>query len=318
MVKVRPRDFIQTTDDLVFSAVSYSHQGDKIPGFLRYVPCAGGFKKVNTLQANKALEEHPEYLPPRGESEIPYHCVPVGRIKRIFYPEKRVPKIMNKAADDLETKAQMLIEIFSREIPIEKIGVTGSVLIGVHRPDSDIDMVIYGRENFIIARDLVKKLICGGIIDGLDEKEWRGAYRKRVGNKDPDHYTFEEFLRHEKRKYNKGVISGTRFDILMVLDEDEADKAGEGKGWRKIGKIKLHGVVEDDSYAFSCPAMYRIWSSENIKEVVSFTHTYTGQAKNGEKIEVSGVLEEDEEGSRRVIVGTTREAVGEYIKVISG
>ena len=316
MIKFRPRDFIQTTDDLVFSAVSYSHTGDKIPGFLRYVPCAGGFKKVDTRQANKALKEHPEYLPPRGESEIPYHLVPVGRIKRIFYPKKRVLEIMNNAADDLEIKARRLIKIFSKEIPIEKIGVTGSILIGVHRPDSDIDLVIYGRKNFMLARDLLKKLIRGGIIDQLDEKEWEGAYRKRVGNKDPDYYTFEEFLQHEKRKFNKGVISGTKFDILMVLDDDEEDKAGKEKGWRKIGKIKLQGVVEDDSYAFSYPARYGIWSIEGIRELISFTHTYMGQAENGEKIEVSGVLEEDEEGSRRVIVGTTREAVGEYIKVL--
>ena len=64
MIKPRPRDFIQTKDDLIFAVVSYSHPGDKVPGFLRYVRAAKGFKKVNTRQGNKILtDKYPEYLP---------------------------------------------------------------------------------------------------------------------------------------------------------------------------------------------------------------------------------------------------------------
>jgi hypothetical protein len=36
----------------------------------------------------------------------------------------------------------------------------------------------------------------------------------------------------------------------------------------------------------------------------------------GETIEIAGMLEEDEHGNQRIVVGSSREAQGEYIKVI--
>jgi len=47
--------------------------------------------------------------------------------------------------------------------------------------------------------------------------------------------------------------------------------------------------------------------------VLSFTHTYSGQAQiRGEVIEASGVLEQHGD-EQWLIIGTTREAKGEYI-----
>ena len=51
---------------------------------------------------------------------------------------------------------------------------------------------------------------------------------------------------------------------------------------------------------------------ESVTKVLSFTHTYSGQALAGETIEACGVLERH--GTEHwLIVGTTREAKGEYI-----
>jgi predicted nucleotidyltransferase len=50
--------------------------------------------------------------------------------------------------------------------------------------------------------------------------------------------------------------------------------------------------------------------------VVSFTATYTGQAVNGELIEIAGVVEQNAHGVKRIVIGSSREAHGEYIKVI--
>jgi len=51
-----------------------------------------------------------------------------------------------------------------------------------------------------------------------------------------------------------------------------------------------------------------------VSEVVSFTPTYAGQAVVGETIEASGWLEVDSVGARRVVVGTSREGRGEWIR----
>ena len=67
--------------------------------------------------------------------------------------------------------------------------------------------------------------------------------------------------------------------------------------------------------AFDHPARYVVRHAD-VAEVVSFTPTYAGQAVAGETIEASGWLEVDSVGARRVVVGTSREAGGEWIRVV--
>ena len=68
--------------------------------------------------------------------------------------------------------------------------------------------------------------------------------------------------------------------------------------------------------AFDHPARYRVRHAA-VSEVVSFTPTYAGQAVAGELIEASGWLEDDSAGARRLVVGTSREAGGEYVRSVS-
>ena len=43
----------------------------------------------------------------------------------------------------------------------------------------------------------------------------------------------------------------------------------------------------------------------------------TALAKKGEKIEAAGFIEEDKDGLRRLLVGTSREAEEEYIHIVA-
>ncbi|MGB3944925.1 MAG: DNA polymerase subunit beta, partial [Methanothrix sp.] len=53
-----------------------------------------------------------------------------------------------------------------------------------------------------------------------------------------------------------------------------------------------------------------------IPVILCYTHTYAGQAVPGERIEASGVVEETVDG-KRLVVGTTREAKGEWIRSLT-
>ena len=60
------------------------------------------------------------------------------------------------------------------------------------------------------------------------------------------------------------------------------------------------------------------WNS--VDEVASFTHTYAGQVKDGEKVIAQGKLEKITDvktgkSRNRLVVGTTRESIDEYIKL---
>jgi hypothetical protein len=57
--------------------------------------------------------------------------------------------------------------------------------------------------------------------------------------------------------------------------------------------------------------MYEV-DHEEVSRVLSFTHTYSGQVREGEEMEAQGVLERHGE-ELWLIIGTTRTAKGEYI-----
>jgi predicted nucleotidyltransferase len=115
---------------------------------------------------------------------------------------------------------------------------------------------------------------------------------------------------HEQRKWNRGQIEGTYFDILYSRSYDEMGSAPSGKG-TVLGKQTIVAMVKDASLAFDNPAIYEV-EHESVSRVLSFTHTYSGQALAGETIEACGVLEQH--GNEHwLIIGTTREARGEYI-----
>ena len=134
---------------------------------------------------------------------------------------------------------------------------------------------------------------------------WRKVYTKRK----PE-IPYDVFVLHEQRKWNRGQINQTYFDILYTRSYDNLAGAPSGKG-TVLGKKTIEATVADASLAFDNPAVYLVEHDE-ITKVLSFTHTYSGQALTGETIEACGVVEQHGD-ERWLIVGTTREARGEYI-----
>lgn len=116
---------------------------------------------------------------------------------------------------------------------------------------------------------------------------------------------------HERRKFNKAAIQQTKFDISLLVPEQELDSLS----YKKQGQYNLKSKVTEDRYSFDYPARYEL-DHPSIGEVVSYTATFVGQAQKGETVEVQGQLEISTDGHRRIVVGSDREALGEYIKVL--
>jgi len=317
MEKPRLRDFIETVDGPIFSVVSYHHPEDRCLAFLRYYRDADGgrgrsgerYKKISSTAGSYDFleKEFSDYVFSYEGSKL--QGVPTNKIKRIHRPEERLKEICEGPKTHLEKKISKLSRIF-KDVSESHKGVTGSVLVGLDTPSSDIDFVIYGISNHKRAREIFKNS-AGSELRELTEGEWQRSYKKRFSG----HRTlsFDEYLWHERRKWHKGTIDGTVFDILLVRDRDEIGPPP--MPYERKEKITIECTVTDSKLAFDSPSIYKVECSDSrIKEIRSYTHTYAGQAFDGEKIEVCGFFEEAADGSCRVIVGTTREATGEYIK----
>jgi predicted nucleotidyltransferase len=308
-----PRDFVTTAEGLVFAVVDYCDDEPRIPCFLRYRSTSdGSLQKLATSAANALLSEsHPKYLYHCERRQAALHGVRPADVIRHLRPRERVRELLGKRADNdpFEARAARLVQALAQQgVANENVGITGSLLAGCHRTDSDIDLAIYDEAAFRQARDAVPRLIRQGVCTDLDEAAWADAYRRRGCALDD-----QTFRWHEARKYNKALFEGTKFDLSLITDRPIS--ASPRQTWRKLGVIQIRATVDDDRYAFHFPARLGI-DHPDVGEVLAFTATYTGQARTGERIEVQGQLEQAADGRQRIVVGSDRESAGQSIRVL--
>ncbi len=300
---LRIRDFVRDNDNWLYAVAAYDTQTGA-GCVLRYVPDPEGermdpsgirYRKVGFEEAYQLIaEEKPAY-------QGLVHRIPLSEIKEVLKPDEHMSRIASSDA-----RVQELNRIF--DLPSGAFGVTGSMLCGLAGPESDIDGVVYG-SYFSLARQRLESGIVSGLIEDLDEPLWKAVYKKR----NPD-LGYDEFILHEQRKWNRGQIEGTYFDLLYSRGYADLPGFAMKKG-TIIGKDTIQAVVTGDTFSYDSPAVYEI-DHPTISKVLSFTHTYTGQALTGEEIEAQGIIEQH--GSERwLVVGTTREAKGEFIRSLS-
>jgi predicted nucleotidyltransferase len=305
-----PKDFIRTAEGLHFAIVDGCPEDGRLLCTLRYVPTDDGrLRKLGTAEAAAFLQEHhPDYLRRSRRLDATLPAVPIEHVVRHSHPRDRIQALLaERSREPMEAKTRRLLGLFAGEgLDLAEFGLTGSLLIGAQTSASDIDLVIYDRGAFDAARAAVAKATADGRLSAPGEADWREAYRRRGCT-----LAFEDYLRHERRKFNAGFIEGAKFDLMLVLPRSsESSQPAE-----KRGSLILRTTVTDDRGAFESPARYRT-DHPRIGEILSFTHTYAGQARTGERIEASGLVEALPGGGERLIVGSSREAPGEYIRVL--
>ena len=296
---VRLRDFIEDLDGWIYAVSTYDNR-ERIGCVLRYVPDPDGervnhygtrYRKFDFEDAFAFIARHkPHY------SDL-VQRIPPRDVARILKPEREISHIALH-----HPQVRRLLDLFC--LPAGSVGCTGSLLCELENDTSDIDMVVYGKHWFT-AQDRVRKGILDGTMNALTPEMWHKVYEKRK----PE-ISYDQFVLHELRKWNRGQIGETYFDILYTRSYDNLNSAPTGRGMI-LGKTIIEAKVTDASLAFDSPAIYEV-EHESVNRVLSFTHTYSGQALEGEKIEACGILEQHGD-DQWLIVGTTREARGEYI-----
>jgi uncharacterized protein len=301
------KDFIETAEGLIFAVVSQETEHGKVLCFLRYVKDNLDWKKVATEPANAFLREyHPDYLHYSPVLDAHLHAVAIGQIVKHHQPKQRLQHIISaNQLDAVECDLFQLCQLLQKHgLDLTQIGITGSILVGVQKQSSDIDLVCYGRAVFHQSRAITRELIAQGQLQELNDNDWQKSYQRRSCE-----LSFADYVWHERRKTNKAVINGRKFDLNFIDDS----LTSETTGYQKQGAITLQCRVIDDTHDY--PAEFKI-DHVQFDAIVSFTATYTGQAIKGETVEVSGIVEQTRQGVKRIVVGSSREAHGEYIKVI--
>ena len=229
---LRLRDFVEDADGWLYAVATYDN-AVRAGCVLRYVPDPAGDRlRRDSGVAYRKLDFAEAYA--RVAAERPHcldllHRVPLDEIVAVHRPETVFPAV---AARDARVRRLA----GALDLAPGSAGCTGSLLVGLEGPGSDIDLVVYGAA-FDRARARLPLAVREGVVDDLSEDLWRRVYAKRR----PE-LTYGEFRLHEARKWNRGEIEGTYFDLLFTRDYAAIESAAraEGRGPRD-GRYRGHG-----------------------------------------------------------------------------
>ncbi|MDQ7089853.1 MAG: hypothetical protein Q9M50_04315 [Methylococcales bacterium] len=309
MTTFKVKDYVKTAENLYFAVIKEGVEKGRVLVCLRYIFQSGCWEKFETATATLFLQQnYPDYLYYSPSIDVEVHALPVEAIVKHYQPHDCLQTLLQQPTENAVINDLIAVcTIFSDNgLDITQLGITGSLLIGAQKSTSDIDLVFHDRAIFHQARQLARQLIARNQLQPLTQADWQHAFIRRGCE-----LSFNEYLWHEKRKYNKVLIHNRKVDISL-----SQPAIHDPRTYSKQGPIVLTVKITEDSHGFDYPIRYSIDHLE-ISTIICFTATYSGQAKAGEWVEVSGQLEKSETGYQQIVVGSDREAKGDFIRVIN-
>jgi predicted nucleotidyltransferase len=324
---------------MFFCVTGYLHPPDRYTAYLKYSPATAGkwgdgervyrrelpYYHVRTIDDTIIYLEqsHPEYVddcPVRG---IRFSLIPQTHVALYYAPEIRVQAIVAAPQDTLEEEVQALVAEVAEvsDIPIDALGVTGSILIGLHNPNfSDIDLTVYGLENARRVRQALRDGKSARIRrpDAAFVERWAGGIAGRFP------LTLDEAKHLSGRRWNY-VFFGERYvSIHPTRRDDEILESYGDHVYEGLGAARVRAVVTDAAGALFMPAVYRVEVLDieteveltlPIEEIVSYEGLYRDVVDSGAEVEAYGKLERVGNNHLRVVVGTSALEGTGYIRL---
>ncbi|WP_309492493.1 nucleotidyltransferase domain-containing protein [Candidatus Hecatella orcuttiae] len=339
----RDRDYVKTGESFFFCVVDEVHPPGRVTAYLKYAPEKGGggrYRRALPFYSVPHVEDtlrfleknHPRYLFLDPLSGLRFSAVPLEDIACHYCPEERLRSLLAEGApDDLERKARDLAVLLSRRggVETQALGLTGSILIGLHNPRySDIDLIVYGKNSSLKVRDALLTLYGEGDsevrrFEGERLKAWC-LEKTQLHPLTPEE---AEFL--YQRAWNRGVFRGVMFSVHPVRLDFEVEDAYGRKKTTPEGIVQIEARIQDDGEAIFLPSVYKVRevkvtegpAVEDLTELVSYEGLYGGVYRKGEQVAARGLLEKVEDlrsgkTYRRVLVGSRAARGADYIKLL--
>jgi len=224
----------------------------------------------------------------------------LSSIERVYVPKERLNALIKlEHHDTLQKMALDLIRLLSTEsgVGMEDFGVHGSIALNMHAPESDIDFVVYGSENFRKVEATITRLVNEGVLsyvfsNRLDAARlFQGRYLNKI-------FMFNATRKPEEVKVKYGMFR-----------------------YSSIDPVRFQCTVSEDTETMFRPATYKIADYKPLDSaselpldkipdrVISNIGCYRNVAHEGREIKVAGKLERVEEIRTgdvyyQVVVGT--------------
>ncbi len=319
-------DTFVTKDGFILNTFGYEHPDDRVFAFLKYIPAqykelfdVQMFERTWTFGGNQLFRAEKLYTAKNYQTFIEvfrsnfpdylYYCpfrnkelitAPLDRIQQVFVSKDRLEWLQKlPKLDELQQKALGLIHLISKEsgVSFGDLGIHGSIALNMHSPESDIDFVVYGTDNFRLVEDAIARLVNNGILSYI------------AGN------------RIEAARKFQGRYQGKIFMYNATKKAEQIEEKYGAYKYTPLDPMIFQATVSDDSQTMYRPAIYKISNYKPLGDeseldfdkvpvqVVSNIGVYRNIARCGSEIKVAGRLERVESTSSneffyQVVVGT--------------
>jgi predicted nucleotidyltransferase len=310
-INAREGDFIETIDNLIFDVKGLVHPPDRVFAYVRYIEDPNGdrerngkkYKKIYSLNERDSFlrKNYPQYLYFDPYLNRIIESVPLINISKHYKPIERLKEMYKKfpILDKIEKEAMEMVLLLIEEanISLNNIGISGSILVNLYNNFSDIDLIIYGKENCLKIYKTLNEIIGKNIfIKRYSIEDLKKLYDFRV--KDTN-ISFEDFLKVEKRKVFQGKFKNRDYFIRFIKEFEENNEKYGDKTFIPMGYTCIKAKVIDDSDSIFTPCCYIIdevkymdnLNYKPLKQIISYRGRFCEQAKIGEKIIAQGRIE---------------------------
>jgi len=270
-------------------------------------------------------EKFPEYVYDCPLHNNWFYVVPKDKVKKAHDGRKGLQELLQVPEKDLDeylALVRKLVSLLEKSgVASKDMGITHSTLLGNYTPGkSDIDIIIYGKENGWKILDFLKKAE-HPLLKWKTSEEW-AEYYKEHKTSESSHFTEQEYVKHMQRKRYEGMFGGTVFTLFTVEEPEETwFKWGEAD-YEPKGLATIKATVESHYNSHVRPAMYEVKDAKlveanqkkpavdnsiPIKRIVTYSIPFVQQALKGETITACGLLElvKPKQGEKyyRLVVG---------------
>lgn len=321
--------YLETVEGLFFAVKGWVHPPDRYIACLRYIPCGreSERRKGNTgycrlyewaEQESFLQESYPHYVSPDPVFHRILQSVPLRNVRQVYDPRDRLEELrLAGGGDSVEEDALGFASLLIEETGIEWkcLGISGSLLIGLHTPRSDLDLVVYGSENsWAVHRALQRLQAAGSPVEYLGENELAILYEERKAS---TFSTREAYALRERAKAMQGRFRGRPYFIRFLQDVADLDERYGDRLYIPLGQAAIEATVADARESIFTPCCYRVEAVrimegpvvDGLTEIVSYRGRFCEQAREGDGVRARGTLERVEDASgnvwHRLILGNS-------------
>jgi len=339
----RNLDYIETDGGDFYVVIGEDHPVNRVFSYLKYVQSGPMInpsqewhrngKRYHRVLPNyhyscikKNINDYSDFTFNCPVNDVKITAIPFKDIKTYYKPEIRLQELMKAVkgeSDELKIDSLLketveLVDTLSKYsgVNITAFGVTGSILTGIHNPNfSDIDLTVYGRENSLSVRELLKDLRNKALstikplhFDIVQEGIAKQSRLFKISR--------PQAKRILERRWNQAIFRKTRFSIHPVLPRTNSYGTMH---YVNCGKVMVEGIVSSNEEGLFYPLSWNIdvikSSNESVTigeeiELVSFEGLYCDVFNIGDSIMIEGKLEK--------MIDPVEETLAGYRLVVGG